>query len=281
MANKQSFLKLSKVPITPQISIKIPTVGEVLDDEQTYYSLTSSLTAAPFSYMVQLDDMGIDYTTINEWELFMLIFRGYAHQQKQLLLRIIQDTKKDVSRLSKQELVDWIMGLPELQENYRRMGFSMVFEYMELSGFDVCEDKETGETCLHNSLTDATIDRLVYMDIANTIRKINLFEHVKSKPGNDAAKKYLLEKERRKLKRNVKKPYKPYLENLVIAVVNNREFPYNYEECENLSLYKFNQSFRQIQHKIAFDNTSLGIYTGNINASKMQNKDVLSFVQTK
>ena len=63
MANKKSFLQLSSIEILPNLHIRIPTIGEILEDEQHYYSLISSLTATPFQYMVQLDDMGIDFTT--------------------------------------------------------------------------------------------------------------------------------------------------------------------------------------------------------------------------
>ena len=64
MENKKSLLKLSSIDIVPKLSVRIPTVGEILEDEDSYYNITSSLTASPFQYMVQLDDMGIDYTTI-------------------------------------------------------------------------------------------------------------------------------------------------------------------------------------------------------------------------
>ena len=87
-----------------------------------------------------------------------------------------------------------------------------------------------------------------------------------------------MEKERKKQKRNAKKPYEPYLERLVIALVNTSEFPYDYESCMDLSIYKFNQSFKQIQQKITFDNTMIGVYAGTVDTSKMSNKDALSWI---
>ncbi len=122
------------------------------------------------------------------------------------------------------------------------------------------------------------INEKVYNDLVNTIRKINLLEKVNFKPGNESAKKYLLEKERKKQKRYAKKPFEPYLEKIVIALVNTREFPYDYDSCMDLSIYRFNQSFRQIQHKIAFDNTMVGVYAGTVDTSKLGNKNVLSWI---
>ena len=105
-----------------------------------------------------------------------------------------------------------------------------------------------------------------------------MFEKVKSKPGNESAKRYLLEKERKRLKRNANKKTEPYLEKLVIALVNTNEFSFDYDTCMDLSIYRFNQSFKQIQHKINFDNTMTGVYSGTIDTSKMNNKDSLSWI---
>ena len=68
---------------------------------------------------------------------------------------------------------------------------------------------------------------------------------------------------------------------MVIALVNASEFSYNYESCMDLSIYKFNQSFKQIQHKIVFDNTMVGVYAGTVDTSKMINKDILSWIPSK
>ena len=240
MENKRSFLNSTYINIVPNLSIRIPTVGESLEDEDNYYSIVSSLTASPFQYMVQLDDMAIDYTKITDYQLFLMMFPMYA--------------KTDLS---------------------------ILFGDLDTSDFGVYVNQEDNSQVIYSPSNNIIIDELVYNDLANTIRKINLFEKVKSKPGNESARKYLLEKERKKLKRNAKKPKEPYLEKLVIALVNTSEFPYNYETCMDLSIYKFNQSFKQIQQKITFDNTMIGVYAGTIDTSKMTNKEALSWISTK
>lgn len=237
MKNRKSLLKLSSVIVPDtRLSIKIPTVGEILEDEFTYYSIVSSLTASPFQYMVQLDDMGIDFTTITDYELFKILFLIYA--------------KSDLS---------------------------LLFGDLDLSDCEIYRGKNQ-EEFLYSPGNDIEINEKVYDDIVNIIRTINLFEKVKYKPGNESARKYLLEKERKKQKRNSKKTYEPYLEKLVVALVNSSEFPYNYDSCMDLSIYRFNQSFKQIQHKIAFDNTMIGVYAGTVDTSKLSNTDALSWI---
>lgn len=240
MENRKSFLNLSSIDIPDtKLSIRIPTVGEILEDEFTYYSIVSSLTASPFQYMVQLDDMGIDFTKVSDYELFKMLFLIY--------------TKSDLS---------------------------IIFGNLDVSDFDAYKGKNN-DTFIYSPNNNIEINEKVYNDLVDTIRKINLLEKVKYKPGNESARKYLLEKERKKQKRNAKKKQEPYLEKLVIALVNTSEFPYDYDSCMNLSIYRFNQSFKQIQHKIAFDNTMVGIYAGTVDTSKLSNKDILSWVSIK
>lgn len=74
MMSTINLLYQSEYAIGEQIKVRIPTVGEVLDHEDAYYTLVSLLTAMPYDMMVLLDDAGIDFTKINEYELFLLLF---------------------------------------------------------------------------------------------------------------------------------------------------------------------------------------------------------------
>lgn len=231
-----------RVYITENIYIRIPTVGEILKDEQSYYSIISTLTATPFQYMVQLDDIGIDYTQVSEYELFMMLFPMYA--------------KSDLS---------------------------IVFGDLNTSDYNIYTDNSNSTNIVYSPTNgiDYKIDEFVYIQLSDMLRKINNIEKAKHKPGNEEAKRYLLEKERKRQKRNARKPYESYLEKLVIALVNRPEFKYNYEETMNLSIYKFNQSFKQIQTSITFDTTMIGVYAGTVDTSKMKDKSCLSWIPIK
>ena len=289
MENKGSLLNKSSIQIIPNLSLNIPTVGEILEDEDAYYSITSELTATPFQCMVQLDDMGIDYTKISEWELFRIFMIRYSKYEAMLKLKIKElEFKIKNSRSSTNLYDEYCKQLDNLNDalEEEKNNFNLIFKSFDLTGeingnivgFDEYEYTDTKEIILYNPATKVEINQLVYNDLTDNIRKINLYEKVKSKPGNENAKKYLLEKERKKQKRNAKKAKEHYLEKMVIALVNTSEFPYNYETCMNLSIYTFNQSFKQIQHKIAFDNTMIGVYAGTIDTSSMSNKDDLFWI---
>ena len=240
MENNRSLLKMSSVDIVPNLSVRIPTVGEILEDEKSYYTLINSLTATPFQYMVQLDDMGIDFTTINDYQLFLLIFPSFA--------------KTDMS---------------------------ILFGNIDFSDIEVKTNTQNDSAILHSEKNDIIIDELVYSEIVKAIRKINGLQRENRKPGNDEAKEFRINLERKKQKRNARKPYDPYLEKMVVALVNRPEFKYNYEQVEDLSIYQFNKSFEQIKTSINFENTMIGVYAGTVDTSKLKDKSCLSWLPIK
>ena len=215
-------------PITDKIRIVIPTVGEVIDHEDDYYSMVSILTAMPIDYMVQLDDVGVDFTTINDYDLFIMLFNGLRDK----------DT-------------------------------SLIFDDLDLSRFEIGIHRESGMPVLYNEQDDIVIDRVVYTKIANTLRKIHHLEKNNKKPGNKEARDFLLERARTKAKRRKKRGGESQLEQLITAMVNTEQFKYGYEGTRELSIYQFNQSVRQIQKKVDYDNKMRGVYAGTVDPNKL------------
>ncbi len=240
MENRKSLLKMSSVDILPNLSIRIPTVGEILEDEQYYYNLISSLTATPFQYMVQLDDNGIDFTKITDYQLFMMLFPSFAQEDMRIL-----------------------------------------FGDVDLSDISVVKNNQNNMYVLYSQKNNIIIDEFVYSQIADSIRKINGLKKENRKPGNDEAKEFRIKLERKKQKRNSRKPYEPYLEKVVIGLVNRPEFKYNYEQVDKLTIYQFNQSFEQIKTSINFDKTMIGVYAGTVDTSKIKDRSCLSWLQIK
>lgn len=71
--------------INDDIQIIVPTVGEVIENEDAYYGLVSMLTSMPYDFMVQLDDAGIDFSEINDYELFLMLFPSIQAQDTSLI----------------------------------------------------------------------------------------------------------------------------------------------------------------------------------------------------
>lgn len=217
--------------INDSIKIIIPTVGQILDNEDEYYGLVSIITAMPIDLMCELDDLGIDFSTINEWELFLMTFNGIKGQ----------DT-------------------------------SLIFQDLDLSRFEPMVNQQNGQVVLRDEEADITIDRAIHAYISDVLRKIHHLEKNRRKPGNEEAKKYMIERARVKQSRK-KRKQDSQLESLIVAMVNTEQFKYNFNDVLDLTIYQFNESVRQIIRKTDYQNKMLGVYTGNISSKDLKPED--------
>lgn len=232
MATKNILYK-DQIKINDSITILIPTVGQIIDNEDAYYGLVSVLTAMPIDLMVQLDDLGIDFTKINEYELFLILFNGF-----------------------------------------KSLDTGLIFGNLDLSNFDLAVNEENGTPVLLDSKHDIIIDRAIHGQIARTLREIHHLEKNRRKPANEEAKKYMMDRARKKLARHRNRQEDSQLEALIIALVNTEQFKYNFEEVRDLSIYQFNESVRQVIKKIDYDNRMRGVYAGTVSVKDLSQDDL-------
>lgn len=229
----KSLLYARSYSIAEGITLNVPTIGEILNDEETYNSLIASFVSTPYDAMVQLDDAKIDFSTIDDYELFCLTF-------------------------------------PSLQKS----DTAILFSGLDFTNFRCDMDNKTKSLCFINDKDNIIIDRTAYFRIAYWLRKINFLERNNKKPANDEAKKYMIERARIKQERAKRKGFQSQLEDLIIALVNTKEYKYNYEESLGLTIYQFKASMHQIVKKINFDNTMIGCYAGTVNIEKLDQNDL-------
>lgn len=254
MDDKRSLLKCEHIQVSDDITIRIPTVGEILENEQMYYSIVNQITASPYSMMVELDDIGIDFMTITDYELF-LKYSFFTFSQDLTIL--FGNTFSKLYNF----LADEKIPLEKKEE-----------------ALFLVEKKENNCICLYDAMDDVLIDEFIYLKITDCLRRINILEKDNRKAGNESAKKYLIDKNRRYKNRHKNDKYVPMLENYVVALVNKQEFKYNYEETMNLSIYKFNRSLKQIKHTVCFDKLMIGVYAGTVDTSKISDRSMLDFI---
>ena len=227
------LLYAKRFDINDKIHIAIPTVGEVLENEDTYYEAVYTIVATPYDLMVQLDDNGIDFSKITSFDLFCLLFG-----------------------------------------QLREMDTSLVFGDLDLKNFKVAMNNQNGNYVLRDEENDITIDRAIHGQICACLRKLLNIPKTEKTPGNEEARIYMLQKARKKMKRK-KKQKQPdsQIEDLIVALVNTAEFPYDYESVRGLSIYQFYASLKQIVHKVRFDKTMIGVYAGTVSFDKLGNDE--------
>ena len=225
--------------INSYITLRVPTIGDIEDHEDEYYSMVFTIISTPYDMMVQLDDLGLDFSKLTDFDLFCLLY-------------------------------------PTLRDRDLSMIFSNGFTF---EGFQLAKNKQTGETILWNRETDEKIDRLLHKQIADELRSMLFIEYAPKKPGNEDARLYMIEKARKKLKRmkrlaKMNKRTSSVLENYIIALVNTTEFKYDFDSVRGLTIYQFYASLQQITKKIQYDNTMIGVYAGTIKASEIPKEEL-------
>ena len=135
--------------ITDKIRVQIPTVGEIVNAEEEYYSLVSTLTAMPVDMMVQLEDAGIDFEKISAFDLFLLMFQGIKSADTSLIFGdldlnkfelaagengkfILIDRENDIQidRGIHSMIASVLRKIHHLEQNRRRPGNSEARDYM-------------------------------------------------------------------------------------------------------------------------------------------------------
>ena len=154
MIQKPNLLKVRNYKVNDKISVHVPTVDEIFDfGDQKYYSIVQTLVATPFDLMVELDDIGIDYETITDYQLFILMMESIAVNE--------DDT-------------------------------SILFGDLNLKGFQEAVNPQNGEKVLWSKDNDIVIDQMIALEICNAIRKIHFWEAPIGRAGNAEAKRYLM-----------------------------------------------------------------------------------------
>ena len=127
--------------INDKISVYTPTIGEIIDfGEKKYYGMIHTLTCIPSDMKSQLDDMGIDYMAISDFELFMMLSKGLTPESTRLILgnldlskfspflnqtnneTILYDVENDIiiDRLIYMKIVDYIRKIHNIKPKVER-----------------------------------------------------------------------------------------------------------------------------------------------------------------
>lgn len=146
----RNLLYKKDIAINDSIKIRIPSVGEILECEDEYYGLVSLLTAMPIDMMVQLDDIGVDFTSINEYELFLLLFASLQdrdtsmifgdldlkpfqtaiNEQNGTIVLINQETGVKIDRAIHGQIASALRKIHHLERNNRKPANGEAKEFM-------------------------------------------------------------------------------------------------------------------------------------------------------
>ncbi len=222
------------------IKIKCPTLGEICDyGESEYLSMISIFTATNIDRCAQLDDMGIDYTQITNFQMFT-VFASMLTNHK--------------------------------EENNNKIDTSPLFGYLDFSSFISVECD--GKLCMINN-AGIKFTEDVFEEMTAYIRKM----HGIPKPQyttvkNEFAKNQLILDARndaeyhRRLReiRGEHSTYQPYIS----ALVNHPNFKYSWDDVWSMKVYAFFDSLKRISIIDNANHLYQGLYSGCVEYNKVK-----------
>lgn len=226
------------------ITINIPTLHQVHGDnekeETLFWSDINLFTQTPSDMVSELDSMGIDFEQISDYDLFTLLF--------------LFKKKSNATHTS------------------------MLFTDFSLWDLDVkeCQDK----IVLADENDKEIINEDIYNDISDIISMIIGHKKTpKEKFGNAYAKKKWIERDYRKKERLRNNPieHSNVLDGIVLRLVCNANFPYNFDTVQDVTIYDLIYSLKQIEKDMQVTDLLQTRLVGN-DLSKVPNEQLSRFV---
>ena len=140
--------------LNEHISIHIPTLGEVCNmGEDEYFSFIRLFLSTPTDLCFQLYDMGIDFTRISDYQLFIQLIR----------------------------------------KNITPVQSGILFGALDFSRFELGKNPENGELIMALPGENWFLDECTYEIITDFLRSVHFFEKNVSIPANESTKDILIE----------------------------------------------------------------------------------------
>lgn len=202
----------SDIKITDKIIVTQPTIEQIMDfGEKKYFNAVHSLTGVGADFKWQLwDYFGIDYTTIEDFELFKKLICGALSSKKYIYKELTENREKyaeQLKNISEEDLSEMLIN-----------PLSLILKDIDLADFEEYESDKNQETILYDKEHDITIDRFVYRQIVDAVRKIHGFKRNNEMPANETTKMILIEDARDEALAASKKEYKSVLKPLISAL---------------------------------------------------------------
>lgn len=231
----------SNIKIASGITLLQPTIGEIASyNEIEYFSMAQTLCSTPSSMKVALDDMGLDYMKVEDFQLFMMLCQTMTPNKTKPLLGDLDLTKFKPYQLKDTEEV--VLANGEVDEN--------------------------GNPII--------INQIIYDILATYIRKMHGFKKQVDKAGNAITRKVLIDEDRKAAQRNKDKPQKSFLVPLVSSLQGRQGYTKDYI-C-NMGLYEFMNQINRVQIIVQADAALGGMYSGFVDTKKMD-KTVLDWTR--
>lgn len=201
------------------VVINIPTLGQIRNEqdkesENRFWKEVNLFIKTPSDMISELDSLGIDFEVMSEYMLFMMLITSYIADENNSF-----------------QLFD---GL-----DFRRLKF---------------QTNDSGELIFVDENGREIFNEIIYLDVSDIIATmIGTEKTPKKKFGNEFAKKMRIKQDYRKKEKARKEQDNNdgVLSSIILRLVNNANFPYDFTTIKNVTIYDVFQSVKQIDKEIS------------------------------
>lgn len=199
------------IQITPKITITQPSLDQIEKfGEKRYFNAVHTLTAVGADMKWQLWDYDkTDYTKIEDYDLFIKFISQLVSSKKKVHAELTSNPEKyaeQLNQLSKEDLDDMLINPLEL-----------ILKDIDFADFNMYKT-EDGRIILYDVNRDITIDRAVYSQIVDVVRRIHGLKRNNQMPANERTKMDLIDDARDEAMLASRTPYKSVLKPLVSSL---------------------------------------------------------------
>lgn len=268
--------------INEQISIRIPTLNEICDyGEQRYYSMIHMLCSVGIDLCWQLEEIGIKFDEISDYELFRTILcKGYNQSQTEIIFGDSLDFTKMKTYIAEDNSLIMVqkklVSVPLIEypdfnskticdikcdsniEILKKDGcfvkinfdgqIGYVMEIYVLSENDSFYIGESDDSLIYGNgnYENIIIDESIYTKMISCLRDIHGLKRDNRIAGTRSCRIAFIEDAKMEYEANKNEPYKSSLLSLISTMVNIEGFKRNDETVWDMNIYAFMDSVKRI-----------------------------------
>ena len=231
--NELSLLFGDTYKINQVISIRQPTFEELKKyDDVKYLNMVKTLCSTPSDCMALLDDIGLDFEQISDFDLFAMLSQSFTVDDTRILF-----------------------------------GDDLDFSQLKLK-----YDDEIQENVLYGITSEGKfikIDSYTYMLIVDFLRDCHGLTPNRTEAGNEFTKQWMIQDQRDEIERNKNIKQKSFFKDIIPKMVCTAGFPYDYKTVQDITVAQMITSMKSVLHEKSFTHLMNGIYNGTVDSSKL------------
>ena len=161
-------------------------------------------------------------------------------------------------------------------ERYSGKNYGLIFENAGVCNWESRTDGEN--VYVFDVENQIIITKEIYEELAEVLRKMYYREKNHREFCNQRALKMAVKIAKKEYERAMRDRKSSEFDNMILLMVNDGDFKYNFETVSDLTIYDFLSSFRQIQKSDYVDKLTLGGYSGGIDLSKIPQTELDKFI---